>query len=97
MEYAYKFQIYPNNSQKELISKTFGCVRFVYNYFLNQRIEYYQQYNKSLSFYDCNKLLTQLKCDKLFLKEVDKFTLQNSLRDLDSAFKHFFNHHYFPL
>ena len=94
MEYVYKFQIYPNNSQKELISKTFGCVRFVYNYFLNQRIEYYNQHNKSLSYSHCSKLLTQLKCDKLFLKEVDKFTLQNSLRDLDTAFKHFFNHHY---
>ena len=90
MEYTYQFQIYPNSSQKELISKTFGCVRFVYNYFLNEKITQYQEHNKSLSYSNCSKLLTELKYDKLFLKEVDKFTLQNSLRDLDTAFKHFF-------
>lgn len=32
---AYKFRLYPNNKQKELINKTFGCSRFVYNYYLN--------------------------------------------------------------
>ena len=33
---AYKFRLYPNNKQKELIHKTFGCTRFIYNYFLSE-------------------------------------------------------------
>ena len=34
MEKAYRYRIYPNKQQQELIQKTFGCVRFVYNYYL---------------------------------------------------------------
>ena len=33
---AHKFRLYPSNLQKELIHKTFGCVRFIYNYFLDK-------------------------------------------------------------
>ena len=33
---SYRFRIYPNDNQKKLIHKTFGCYRFIYNYFLNQ-------------------------------------------------------------
>ena len=33
---AFKFRLYPDNNQKELINKTFGCSRFVYNYYLNK-------------------------------------------------------------
>ena len=36
---AYKFRLYPNEKQKTLINKTFGCTRFVYNYYLNQNIK----------------------------------------------------------
>ena len=42
-EKAYKYRIYPNKKQKELIQKTFGCVRFVYNYYLDRRIKAYEQ------------------------------------------------------
>ena len=35
---AYKFRLYPNINQKELISKTLGCNKFIYNYFLNKGI-----------------------------------------------------------
>lgn len=34
---AYKYRIYPNKQQEEQIQKTFGCCRFVYNYYLNMR------------------------------------------------------------
>ena len=33
---AYKFRLYPNDNQKILINKTFGCTRFIYNHFLNK-------------------------------------------------------------
>ena len=50
---AYKYRIYPNKVQKELFQKTFGCVRFVYNYMLNYKKESYEKEIK-LSKTDCN-------------------------------------------
>ena len=89
-EKAYKYRIYPNKKQEELIQKTFGCVRFVYNYFLDKRKAEYEQNKKSLSFYDTSKMLTQLKNELAWLKEPDKDSLQKSLKDLDIAYQKFF-------
>ena len=47
MEYAYKFRIYPSKQQETLILRTFGCARYVYNYYLNQRIQAYKNNGKS--------------------------------------------------
>lgn len=93
MERAYKYRIYPNKKQQELIQKTFGCARFVYNHFLDLRIKTYENNKKSLSFNDTSKLLTQLKKDIEWLKEPDKDSLQKSLKDLDSAYQKFFKEH----
>lgn len=93
MEKAYKFRMYPNEKQKILIAKSFGCSRFVYNHFLDKKVELYKTDKKSMSFYDCSAELTSLKAEFEWLKEVDKFTLQNSLRDLDGAYKKFFKEH----
>ena len=90
MERAYKFRIYPNKTQEELIQKTFGCTRFVYNYFLDKRIKAYEADKSNLNFYDCSKLLTELKKELVWLKEPDKCSLQNALKDLDAAYKNFF-------
>lgn len=90
MERAYKFRLYPNRSQRELISKTFGCSRFVYNYFLSRKIELYKSTGESLNNTQCSRLLTELKSELTWLKEVDKCALQNSLKDLDNAYKQFF-------
>lgn len=89
---AYKLRIYPNKQQEELINKTIGSSRFVYNYFLDCRIEEYKNTNKSSTYGKDSKRLTTLKNseDTLWLKEVDKFALQNSLRDLDMAYQNFF-------
>ena len=46
MNKAYKFRIYPNEEQRILIAKTFGCVRFIYNKMLGDKIEYYHQTQK---------------------------------------------------
>ncbi len=90
MEIAYKFRIYPNKAQQELIHKTFGCVRFVYNYYLNKRKEMYEQSRKTFNYRKCSMDLTQLKNEYQWLREVDKFALQNSLRDLENAYINFF-------
>lgn len=90
MEKSYVYRIYPNKKQKELIRKTFGCVRYIYNYYLDKRITEYKENGKSLSFFDCCKDLTKLKNENLWLKEVDKNSLLYSLKNLDSAYKNFF-------
>nr|DAP55310.1 MAG TPA: endonuclease [Caudoviricetes sp.] len=90
MKYTYRFRIYPNKTQQELIEKTFGCCRFVYNQILDTKIKLYENYNKSLSYYDICKLLPRLKQEYEWLKEVDATALQNSLFNLDNAYKNFF-------
>ena len=90
MEKAYKYRIYPNKRQKELLAKTFGCCRFVYNHFLNKRIETYQEEQKTLTYNQCSSELTKLKSELEWLKEPDKCSLQNALKDMDRAYKNFF-------
>lgn len=92
MEYSYKFRIYPTTSQRQQIQKTFGCARFVFNHYLAERIETYKNNKKCLNYFEQNKDLTSLKRQEetMWLKEVDKWALQNSLRDLDVAYKNFF-------
>ncbi len=89
---AYKFRIYPNESQKILLSKHFGCSRFVFNYFLNLRKEKYLKDNTSLNYYDNASALTSLKKTDEYnwLKEVNSQSLQQSLRNLDVAYNKFF-------
>lgn len=90
MEYSYKFRIYPNTEQQTLIQKTFGCVRFVYNHFLSQRISEYNATGKSPTRFQQDKSLTLLKQEIEWLREPDKCALQNALKDLDTAYKNFF-------
>lgn len=92
MECAYKFRIYPSKQQETLILRTFGCVRYVYNYYLNQRIQAYKSTGKSPTRFDQDKDLTNLKRQEetAWLSEVDKCALQNSLKHLDTAYRNFF-------
>lgn len=92
-EKAYKYRIYPNKQQQELIQKTFGCVRFVYNYYLNKRKEMYENDKTTFTYNMCSKDLTSLKKDLEWLKEVDSVGLQSSLKDLDYAYQKFFKEH----
>lgn len=90
MEKSYQYRLYPNKEQEVLILKTFGCVRYVYNYFLNKRIEIYKSTNETIGAYKCIKLLTGLKNEYEWLKEPDKCSLQNAIKDLDIAYRLFF-------
>ena len=89
---TYKFRIYPNKEQEILLSKHFGCSRFVYNHFLNERKEQYQKDKKSDNYYVQAKSLTELKKteDYNWLKEVNSQTIQFALRNLDTAYVNFF-------
>lgn len=89
---TYKFRIYPTVEQEILLAKHFGCTRYVYNYFLNERKEQYQADKKSDNYYKQATALTKLKKedDTKWLKEVNSQTLQFALRSLDTAFLNFF-------
>ena len=93
IKYTYKFRLDPTDDQIELLNKHFGSVRFVYNYFLNQRKEEYLNNKKSLNYYDQAKELTQLKKkeETKWLKEINSQTLQFSLNCLDLSYQGFFN------
>ena len=93
MEKAYRYRIYPNKKQKEIISKTFGCCRFIYNKYLAKRIEMYKQNKETFSYAQCTNDMTKLKSELVWLKEVDSTALQSSLKDLDSAYQKFFKEH----
>ena len=93
MEKSYKYRIYPNKRQKEIIAKTFGCCRFVYNKYLAERIKRYENKKESYTYNECSRDLTQLKKELEWLKEVDATALQSSLKDLDNAYQKFFKEH----
>ena len=90
MHKAYRFRIYPSKAQQELIHKTFGCCRYVFNHFLAKWKEVYDTEGKTLGYNACSALLTQLKKELPWLKEPDATALQTELRHLDDAFKRFF-------
>lgn len=89
---TYKFRLYPNREQSELLARHFGCARFVYNHFLNQRKEQYRLTGKSDNFYAQERSLTELKKQKAtaWLKEVNSQSLQFALRSLETAYTNFF-------
>lgn len=87
---AIKCRIYPNTEQQILFAKTFGCVRYVYNYFLSYKKSLYDTYKESISYTKTANLLKELKTTNDFLCEVDSITLQQSLRHLDIAYQNYF-------
>lgn len=91
---AYKYRIYPNKEQEELLARTFGCCRFVYNQTLAYRKEKYEKEKKSMSRTDCNNYCNrELKTQYEWLREVDKFALTNAIYNMDSAYQKFFKEH----
>ena len=86
MEKAYRFRIYPNKEQRILLAKTFGCVRYVWNYFLARK----ETGEKGLGRFELQKELTQLKREKEWLREPDKCALQNTIRFLIKTYDRFF-------
>ena len=92
MEYTkgYKFRLYPNKTQKNLLNKILGCCRFVYNRFLTVRKESWENEKKSVSYTQTSSMLTQLKKEMAWLNDADSIALQQSLRNLDTAYQNFF-------
>jgi putative transposase len=89
---TYRFRLFPTKEQEVLLNKYLGCCRWIYNHFLNERKEQYQDNKKSDNYYKQADTLTKLKKeeDTKWLKEVNSQSLQFALRSLDTAFLNFF-------
>src|SRR3990167_7071209 len=89
---AYKYRLYPNKEQMEVIHKHLGCARWIYNHALDTKIKSYKETGKSPSRFAIQATLPQLKKaeDTQWLSEVNSQTLQASLENLDKAFTRFF-------
>jgi putative transposase len=87
-----KVQIYPRESDKELLAKHFGARRFVFNKFLEIRKNEYLENKKSIGYNACSALVTEMKKNPEFewLKEINSQTIQAALKDLDGAYDRFF-------
>ena len=105
---SFKYSITPTQEQQVLIAKHFWVSRFVWNYYLIQRQDYYLNNKEEieakrikgwLNYYDNAKDLTQLKKKEWFdrISEVNSQTLQATLKHLESAYRMFFRKsHKFP-
>ena len=82
---AYKYRLYPNKEQQEYFAKCFGCVRFIYNRMLSDKIEYYKKTKQKL-----NNTPAQYKKEFPWLKEVDSLALANAQMNLQTAYNNFF-------
>lgn len=92
MERGFKYRIYPNAAQREQIARTFGCCRFVYNRALDIKKTAYDESGKSISWAELSHMLPAWKRDPAtsWLAQADSMALQQSIRDLDKAYKNFF-------
>lgn len=89
---AYKYRFYPTEGQAAELSRTFGCVRFVYNKALTARTHAWFREQRRLNYTGTSALLTGWKQDPelAFLNEVSSVPLQQCLRHLQAAFTNFF-------
>lgn len=85
MNKAYKFRIYPHSEQCTMLAKTFGCVRFIYNQMLSDKIKYYEETKQKLK-----NTPAQYKKEFEWLKEVDSLALANAQMNLQKAYNNFF-------
>ena len=88
---AYRYRIYPTKEQREKLSRFFGCVRFVWNYFLTMRTQEYRQHYVTVDEYTCKKELTKLKAEPGYewLRECDSTSLQAAIEFQQKAFEKF--------
>ena len=92
MNKGYKIQIFPNEEQKKLMFKSFGCKRFAYNWALAKQQENYKNGGKFINDRTLRKEFTQLKRQEEFkwLKEVNNNVTKQAIKDLCKTYKSFF-------
>ena len=88
---AYKFRIYPNDEQKILFARTFGCVRMVYNHWLDRKIRQYEENKTNVTYTICAKEMAAMKKTEEygFLKEADSIIVSHYNNHSDTLIRHF--------
>lgn len=87
---SYKYRLYPTRQQKVLLEKHFGACRLVYNLALETKKYAWDWHKVNLGGYDLVRQITDLKRECSWLKEISNVSLQQSVLDLESAYKGFF-------
>ena len=87
---AFKYRFYPTPEQVQLLAKSFGCARFVYNNTLDFKTTTYKETGKGVSANEAGQRLVPLKAEHPWLSEVSAVVLQQKLRDLEQGFSNFF-------
>jgi putative transposase len=89
---SHKYRAYPTTEQAELLAKTFGCARFVWNQILDWRSREYSLNGTKINYIKSSARLTEIKkdMDHVWLNEISSVALQQSLRNQDAAFSNFF-------
>ena len=85
-----KYRCYPTSEQKTALERSFGSVRWLWNYLLSKRKDHFKQTGKGLSQFECNNLLPALKREVDWLKETHSQTLQYVSKNLQQAYTNFF-------
>ncbi|GAB4183169.1 MAG: RNA-guided endonuclease TnpB family protein [Coleofasciculaceae cyanobacterium] len=90
-EKAYRYRFYPTPEQEQLLRRTLGCVRLVYNKALHTRTEGWYKRQERIDYKQTSALLTDWKKqeDLQFLNDVSSVPLQQGLRNLQKAFTNF--------
>lgn len=94
MQLRYRFRLYPNGPQRSALARAFGCARVVYNDALRARETARTAGEAFPKTGDLSKLLiteAKLTEERAWLGEVSAVVLQQSLRDLDTAYRNFFD------
>lgn len=92
---SYKYRLYPNEAQEELLSKHFGCVRFIYNWGLDYKTRFYKETGKSIGYMQIagkGGALSNIKKENEWLREINSQSLVSALGNLDKAYSNFFAH-----
>lgn len=91
MHKAFKFRLLPTKEQEVLLSKHFGCSRFIYNHFLSEKQKHYLENKTTLNFNQCAGNLVAKKKEEGFkwLKEVNSQVLISTLMNLETAYGNF--------
>jgi putative transposase len=86
------YRFYPTSEQAAILARTFGCARYVYNWALRLRTDAYYERQERIGYHEASAALTTLKQqpETAWLNDVSSVPLQQALRHLDSAFRHFF-------
>ncbi|MGB3189569.1 MAG: transposase, partial [Limnoraphis sp.] len=91
-EKAYRYRFYPTSEQENLLRRTLGCVRLVYNKALAERTQAWYEHQERVGYSQTSSMLTEWKKEEEldFLNEVSSVPLQQGLRHLQTAFANFF-------